>query len=264
MGRFTLAAVCSALALLSSCSSPETAGPDTQRLTAHVEERLPFDDTSFTQGLEVAKDGTIYVGTGQVGESRLYTRTPGGEELRSVDLDPEFFGEGITLHDGTVWQLTWLHGTAIKRDAATLEETGRANYAGEGWGLCSRADEDELIFSDGTAELRRMDPDTFEERERFTVTMDGQPVEGLNELECVGDEVYANVFTTTNILRIDADSGKVTAIIDASGLENNADPDPNNVLNGIASIPGTDEFYLAGKRWPDMYRVTFKPESGAK
>lgn len=264
MGRFTLAAVCSALALLSSCSSPETAGPDTQRLTAHVEERLPFDDTSFTQGLEVSDDGTIYVGTGQEGESRLYTRTPGGDKLQSTDLDPEFFGEGITLHDGTVWQLTWLHGTAIKRDATTLEETGRANYAGEGWGLCSRADEDELFFSDGTAELRRMDPETFEERERFTVTMDGQPVEGLNELECVGDEVYANVFTTTNILRIDADSGKVTAIIDASGLDNNAAPDPNNVLNGIARIPGTEEFYLAGKRWPDMYRVTFKPESGAK
>ena len=109
MGRFTLAAVCSALAMLAGCSSPETAGPDTQRLTAHVEERLPFDDTSFTQGLEVADNGTIYVGTGQVGESRLYTRTPGGEELRSVDLDPEFFGEGITLHDGILWQLCLLY-----------------------------------------------------------------------------------------------------------------------------------------------------------
>lgn len=260
MGRFTVAAVCSLLAFAAGCSSPETAGPETQHLTAHVQERLPFDQASFTQGLEVSEDGTIYVGTGQEGESRLYTRTPAGEKQRSVDLDPQFFGEGITLVDDILWQLTWLDGTAIRRDATTLEETSRASYDGEGWGICKRDEKDELVFSDGSSQLRRMDPDTLEERERFTVTMDGQPVEGLNELECVGDEVYANIFTTTNIMRIDADSGKVTAVIDASGLPNNAQPDPNNVLNGIAHIPGTDEFYLAGKRWPDMYRVTFEPE----
>ncbi|MET3943216.1 glutaminyl-peptide cyclotransferase [Corynebacterium mucifaciens] len=262
MGRFTVAAVCSAIVLLAGCSSPESAGPEIQRLTAHVEQRLPFDSASFTQGLEVAEDGTIYVGTGQEGESRLYTRTPDGEELRSVALDPEFFGEGITRIDDILWQLTWQDGTAIRRDATTLEETGRAYYDGEGWGICARGNE--VIFSDGTAQLRRMDPDTFEERERFTVTLDGQPVTGLNELECVGDEVYANIFTTTNIMRIDARSGKVTAVIDASGLPNNAEPDPNNVLNGIAHIPGTEEFYLTGKRWPDMYRVTFQDEDAAK
>lgn len=262
MGRFTAAAVSSAIALLAGCSSPESAGPDIQRLTAHVEQRLPFDSASFTQGLEVAEDGTIYVGTGQEGESRLYTRTPDGEELRSTALDPEFFGEGITRIDDTLWQLTWQDGTAIRRDATTLEETGRAHYDGEGWGICAHGNE--VIFSDGTAQLRRMDPDTFEERDRFTVTLDGQPVTGLNELECVGDEVYANIFTTTNIMRIDARSGKVTAVIDASGLPNNAEPDPNNVLNGIAHIPGTEEFYLTGKRWPDMYRVTFQDEDAAK
>ena len=262
MGRFTVAAVCSAIALLAGCSSPESAGPEIQRLTAHVEQRLPFDSASFTQGLEVAEDGTIYVGTGQKGKSRLYTRTPDGEELRSVALDPEFFGEGITRIDDILWQLTWQDGTAIRRDATTLEETGRAHYGGEGWGICARGNE--VIFSDGTAQLRRMDPDTFEERDRFTVTLDGQPVTGLNELECVGDEVYANIFTTTNIMRIDARSGKVTAVIDASGLPNNAEPDPNNVLNGIAHIPGTEEFYLTGKRWPDMYRVTFQDEDAAK
>ena len=262
MGRFTVAAICSAIALLAGCSSPESAGPEVQRLTAHVEQRLPFDSASFTQGLEVAEDGTIYVGTGQEGESRLYTRTPDGEELRSAALDPEFFGEGITRIDDILWQLTWQNGTAIRRDAATLEETGRAHYDGEGWGICAR--DNEVIFSDGTEQLRRMDPDTLEERGRFTVTLDGQPVTGLNELECVGDEVYANIFTTTNIMRIDARSGKVTAVIDASGLPNNAEPDPNNVLNGIAHIPGTEEFYLTGKRWPDMYRVTFQDEQAAK
>mgnify|MGYP002652319684 CR=1 FL=1 len=123
-----------------------------------------------------------------------------------------------------------------------------------------RARGNEVIFSDGTAQLRRMDPDTFEERDRFTVTLDGQPVTGLNELECVGDEVYANIFTTTNIMRIDARSGKVTAVIDASGLPNNAEPDPNNVLNGIAHLGGPDgngQFLVTGKYWPAVYRVRF-------
>lgn len=265
MGRFeALSATVCLAALLAGCSPATDAPADSpsdsvEYLTARVEERLPFDASSFTQGLEVAPDGNLYVGTGMEGESRLYVRTPAGEELRSVDLDPLFFGEGITRIDDTVWELTWLNGTAIRRNAATLEETGRASYDGEGWGICARPDADEVIFSDGSAELRRMDPRTLEERGRFTVTMDGRPVSGLNELECVGGDVYANIFTTTDIVRIDAETGRVTALIDASGVPNNAADDPNNVLNGIAHIPGTDEFYLTGKRWPDMYRVTFAP-----
>ncbi|OHO33794.1 glutamine cyclotransferase [Corynebacterium sp. HMSC034E11] len=242
--------------LLAGCA-PESSTPSVEHLRAEVIERLPFDQTSFTQGLEVTADGNLYVGTGQEGESRLYTRTVAGEELASVDLDPQFFGEGITRIDDTLWQLTWLDGTAIRRNAETLEEIGRASYQGEGWGLCSRPEANEVIFSDGTEELRRMDPETLEERERFTVTLDGEPVAGLNELECVGNDVYANVFTTTDIVRIDAETGEVTARIDASALPNNATDDPNHVLNGIAHIPGTDEFFLAGKRWPDMYRVRF-------
>ena len=160
-----------------------------------------------------------------------------------------------------MWQLTWLNNVALRRDAETLKETGRASYEGEGWGICARPEAGEVIFSDGSAQLRRMDPETLEERERFTVTLQGKEVEGLNELECVGDAVYANVFTTTDIVRIDAETGKVTAVIDASGLPNNATADPNHVLNGIAHIPGTEEFYLTGKRWPDLYRVRFEPAS---
>lgn len=224
---------------------------------------MPFDATSFTQGLELAPDGTLYVGTGMEGSSRIYRTTTDGRELASQDLATEYFGEGITLIDDYLWQLTWQNNTAIKRDADTLDEIDRASFDGEGWGLCSRVHADEVIFSDGTAELRRMDPDTLAERERFTVTMDGKEVTGLNELECVGDDIYANIFTTTDIVRIDADTGAVEAIIDASGIPNNATPDPNHVLNGIAYIPdaqaGEGDFYLTGKRWPDMYRVSFVP-----
>lgn len=230
-------------------------------LTVKVDETLPFDDTSFTQGLEVAPDGTLYVATGMEGESRIYRTTTGGKEMASKDLDPTFFGEGITRVGDHLWQLTWQNNTAIKRDAATLEELDRAAFDGEGWGLCYRQDADEVIFSDGSAELRRMDPDTLAERGRFTVRYHGEPITGLNELECVGDDIYANVFTTTDIVRIDAETGHIEARIDASALPNNATPDPNHVLNGIAHIPGSDgEFYLTGKRWPDMYRVTFEPK----
>jgi len=110
-------------------------------------------------------------------------------------------------------------------------------------------------MSDGTAELRRLDPGTFGEQSRFTVTRSGEPVAGLNELECVDGEIYANVFLTTDILRIDAATGDVTAVIDASSLPNRATDDPNHVLNGIAAVPGTDRFLMAGKRWPDLYEV---------
>ncbi|SDL58667.1 Glutamine cyclotransferase [Corynebacterium mycetoides] len=257
-------ALVSLVSLVTACAAPERApqqasasGPRVEQLVAVVQQRVDFDPTSFTQGLEVAPDGSLYVGTGQVGESRIYRSTPTGEVLASGEVDPAFFGEGITRVGDTLWQLTWQDGVAIKRDADTLDEIGRARYGGEGWGLCARPGE--VIFSDGTSQLRRMDPDTLEERERFTVTLEGREVDRLNELECVGEDIYANVFLTSRIMRIDASSGDVTAVIDASGLPNNAAPDPNNVLNGIAHIPGTDEFYLAGKRWPDLYRVRFEP-----
>ncbi|MDY5785315.1 glutaminyl-peptide cyclotransferase [Corynebacterium sp.] len=252
------AATLSSLASCAPAADPvDTVDAAPERLTAVVQQRLDFDPTSFTQGLEVADDGSMYVATGMVGESRLYRRTVAGEELANAPLDPAFFGEGVTRAGDHLWQLTWKDGVAIKRDAETLAELERVTVDGEGWGVCSR--QDEIIFSDGTSKLRRMDPDTLAERERFEVTLDGSPVTGLNELECVGGDVYANVFLTTDIYRIDAATGEVTAVIDASGLPNNATPDPNHVLNGIAHIPGTDEFYLSGKRWPDLYRVTFEP-----
>lgn len=250
----------------SSSSAPAAQSPAAEapaegvdRYSVEVLDTHPYDPTAFTQGLEVEPDGTLLVGTGMRGESRIYRTTLDGEQSHSHDLDDEFFGEGLTRHGDTVWQLTWQEGVAFERDAETLEEVGRANYEGEGWGLCSR--QDELIMSDGTEELRRIDPDTFAERERFQVTLGGEAVDGINELECVGDDVYANVFMTTDILRIDAESGEVTAVIDASGVPDLGDADdPNSVLNGIAHIPDTDRFYLGGKLWTGLHEVRFVPE----
>lgn len=230
---------------------------DVERLGVEIVDVHPFDETSFTQGLEVDEDGALLVGTGQRGESRIYRSMLGGGELATADLAPEFFGEGITRTGDRIWQLTWQSGVAFQRDADTLEEIGRVDYPGEGWGLCAR--QDELIMSDGTDQLRRLDPETFAERDRFRVTLGGEPVQGINELECVGEEVYANVFLSTDILRIDAATGAVTGIVDAATLPNNAAPDPDHVLNGIAHVPGTGRFLLSGKRWPDLYEVELVP-----
>ena len=245
----------------SSCIPGVEGTPEVERLVPEIVATHPFDDTSFTQGLEVEEAGTLLVGTGWEGESRLYRATLEGEELASVDLDPTWFGEGVTRHDDHIWQLTWQENIAVKRDAATLAEIDRASYPGEGWGICSTGTE--LIMSDGSAQLRRLDPDTFAELGRFDVTLEGTAQNGLNELECVGDDVYANVFLSTDIVRIDARSGDtagtVTAVIDGAGLPNNARPDPNHVLNGIAHVPDTDRFLVTGKRWPDLYEVEFVP-----
>lgn len=257
---------------VSACTSttPDEGTVDTaggvgkvEKLVPRIVATHPFDSTSFTQGLEMEEGGTVLVGTGHLGESRVYRRTLDGRELASADLNPRWFGEGITRHGDHVWQLTWQDGVAVLRDAETLAAVSTVRYPGQGWGLCSTGEE--LIMSDGTAQLRRLDPETFEEKSRFTVTLEGEPQQGLNELECVDGDVYANVFLSTDILRIDARTeateateateGTVTAVIDASGLPNNAVPDPDHVLNGIAHVPGTDRFLLSGKRWPDLFEV---------
>ncbi|PFG27021.1 glutaminyl-peptide cyclotransferase [Corynebacterium renale] len=257
-----------ATALLSSCSSPiDAPSGDTppQRLKAEIVATYPFDATSFTQGLEFAGDGTLLVGTGQKGESRLYRRTLEGKELQSTNLPEAYFGEGITVVGDSIWQLTWQDGVALRFDAQTLEPVETVSFNGEGWGICA-TDDGHVLTSNGSAELKVADPHTLVPSSTVTVTREGVPVSGLNELECVpadrgpgGATVLANIFTTDEIVAIDATTGKVTATIDASGLPNNAEPDINNVLNGIAAIPGTDRYLLAGKRWPDLYEVKFVP-----
>lgn len=247
-----------------AASSPAPAAEDTgpQHLRVEVLERTSFNPRYFTQGLEVAPDGSLLVGTGKYGESGVYRVDPRAADqapAQQVELGAEYFGEGITRSGTTLWQLTWKNGTARSYDADSLRPTGQAALAGEGWGLCSLGGgtDDPLVLSDGTNQLRIIDPHTFAEQRRVNVTRNSQPVAELNELECVDGVVYANVWMSTDILRIDPASGQVTGVIDAAPATNNAANDVDNVLNGIAHIPGTDEFYLTGKHWPDLYRVRF-------
>ncbi len=263
------------LAPLSSCSSsPE--GDDTapnthaisqdasasatkaERLGLTVLDTVPHLPHTFTQGMEVDPDGNLLIGTGLYGQSKLLRVRPGSlNPLEEIALNNSHFGEGITQTDAGIWQLTWKSGTAILRDSTTFAELNHADYDGEGWGLCNAGSE--LIMSDGSAELRHFHPETFEERgPRTTVTLDGSPVDNLNELECVDGHVYANVWMSEEILRIDPESGEVTAVIDTTNLNHRPYDDPNAVLNGIAHIPGTDEFWITGKLWDDLYRVRFE------
>jgi glutaminyl-peptide cyclotransferase len=262
--RALLAVICGAL-VLAACAPPPAQQPPEPatptRLEADVLETRPHDPEAFTQGLEL-DEGVLYEGTGLEGESTMRATDPKtGKVARQTDLPSDMFGEGITVAGTTIWQLTWKNGVAIKRDRATFRELGRVRYTGEGWGICH--DGDRLIMSDGSDRLTFRDPETFETTGTTSVRdARGKPVEQLNELECAGGAVYANVWKTDRIVRIDPGTGKVTATIDLTGLlpaEDRADAD---VLNGIAAIPGTDQFLVTGKLWPAMFRVRFVTAGG--
>lgn len=258
-----LLAVVSALAATSmSACSPEISegesSPGVERLEVSVQSSAAMLPDAFTQGLEVDEQGNLLIGTGQYGDSKIVRYNPvDATVLQETRLPAEFFGEGITRHGNNIWQLTWKNGQALKYDAETLAQTEQVSYNGQGWGLCAGADE--LIMSDGSAQLRHLDPETFAERgPRTNVTLEGSPVGDINELECVDGLVYANIWKSEEIMRIDPASGEVTAVIDASGLESSGADSRENVLNGIAHIPNSDEFWITGKRWADLYRVTFE------
>ncbi|MFF9808907.1 glutaminyl-peptide cyclotransferase [Streptomyces coeruleorubidus] len=231
------------------------AGP-VEQLGVRVLDVLPHDPKAYTQGLEMA-GRTLYEGTGRAGESSIRRGPPGRRPTVRVDLPAPLFGEGITVLGPTLWQLTWRDHIAIERDAATLAELRRLPYPAEGWGVCHQPGRGRLVTSDGSARLTFRNPRTLAATGELLVTLRGRPVPKLNELECVGDRVYANVWPSDRIVRVDTGTGAVTAQIDASGLLPPEEQQPAEVLNGIAAIPGTDEFLLTGKWWPKMFRVAF-------
>lgn len=242
-------------AVLGGCAAApvsDAAPPAPEKLKVRVLSALPHDPAAFTQGLEFSGE-TLYEGTGLVGKSSLRAGPAGAAPTVRQEL-PGLFGEGITVLGPTVWQITWQDGVAIERDAKTLAERRRVTYTGEGWGLCHQ--NGRLVMSDGSSKLTFRDPVSFAPTGGVDVGRDQ-----LNELECVGDSVYANVWQTDRILRIDAASGRVTGEIDASGLLTAEERGSADVLNGIAAVPGTDEFVITGKLWPRMFRVKFVPNT---
>ncbi|RAV18289.1 glutaminyl-peptide cyclotransferase [Mycolicibacterium sp. GF69] len=221
-----------------------------------VLEELPHDETAWTQGLELAGP-ILYEGTGIAGRSQVRELDPvTGAVKRAAPVPNDYYGEGITVVDDRIWELTWRNGVAVEWDRATLTPLREAPVDGEGWGLCR--DGDRLVRSDGTDRLRFHDPATFAETGSVAVTRDGQPLHNLNELECVDGQVWANVWQTELIVRIDPATGQVNTVVDAGGLWPGQDGSRAKVLNGIAHLGG-DEYLLTGKFWPSMYRVRLDP-----
>lgn len=214
----------------------------------------PHDARAFTQGLFFS-EGRLFESTGQHGESAVReVDLATGKVKREVRLPAEYFGEGSTGWGKTIVSLTWQHGKGFRWDRDSFRKLGEFAYTGEGWGLTQ--DGESLILSDGSSELRFLDPETMAERKRVTVTWRGQPVRQINELEYVRGEVLANIWHSDLIVRIDPASGAIKGVIDLRAVIASVEVgDAESVLNGIAYDAKTGKLYVTGKRWPKLFEI---------
>ncbi|BCX05216.1 MAG: glutaminyl-peptide cyclotransferase [Candidatus Roseilinea sp.] len=226
--------------------------------TYTVVNAYPHDPGAFTQGLVYA-GGVLYESTGLYGRSSLRrVALETGEVLQQRDLPAEYFGEGLALFDGQLIQLTWQNNTGFVYDAESFELQQTWAYPTEGWGLTH--DGAHLIMSDGSATLRFLDPTTFKVQREVQVTDGGQLVVRLNELEYVNGEVFANIWQTDWVARIDPQTGRVLGWIDLSGLLTPEERQGVDVLNGIAYDAQNDRLFVTGKLWPKLFEITLAPK----
>jgi glutamine cyclotransferase len=213
----------------------------------------PHDPAAFTQGLQFLR-GALYEGTGLNGRSSIRrVELETGKVLQKHDVPMQYFGEGITLFKSDLIELTWQSHVAFVYDPTSFEPKKQFSYPGEGWGLTH--DGASLIMSDGSDELRYLDPATFAEKRRLKVTAAGAPLRNLNELEYVKGEILANVWQTDYVARISPSTGKVSAYIDLRGLLTPAERATTDVLNGIAYDDGRDRLFVTGKLWPKLFEI---------
>lgn len=238
--------------------TPLRAGASAPVAGYRVLRAYPHDREAYTQGLEFA-DGRLFESTGLHGRSSIReVDLPSGRVVRRRSVSQEHFGEGITIWKANLIELTWRSQVALVYDRASFEPRGSFAYTGEGWGLTH--DATSLIMSDGTATLRFLDPVTFKERRRVTVTDGGQPVAALNELEYVKGQVFANIWTTDRIARIDPVTGRVLGWVDLAGLMPPSERlNGDAVLNGIAHDVRGDHLYVTGKLWPRLFEIAVVP-----
>ncbi len=238
-------------------ASPERSQRPAQaeQLRVEVVRAYPHDRAAFTQGL-VLYEGSLYESTGQVGQSSLrQVELTTGRVIRKIDVPPPYFAEGLALVGDRLIQLTWQHGKAFTYDRRTFAKQSEFDYKGEGWGLCY--DGTSIVMSDGSAILTIRKPSDFATVKTMRVTLNGQPQSQLNELECVDGSVYANVWQTETIVRIDPTSGRVTQQINAANLLSPLERQGVDVLNGITYDPSDKTFLITGKNWPKLFRVRF-------
>jgi glutamine cyclotransferase len=231
-----------------SDSLPVVADPTPNGSWAHNPE-------DFTQGLVFA-DGALFESTGRNGESKVRRlNASSGEVELTQELPPQHFGEGLASFEGSLYQLTWRSGVCLIYDRATLKPQRELFYTSEGWGLTVSPQEKLLVFSDGSAELRFLDPDNLIVKRRLTVTDGaGQAVFNLNELEWVRGEIWANIWLTDRIARIDPATGKVLGWLLFTKLMAEHHQETEDVLNGIAYDATSDTLWVTGKLWPRVYR----------
>lgn len=223
-------------------------------LQYQIVSKRPHDPGCYTQGLEFHGKRLFETG-GQYGDSTVREVNPAnGEIIRSRPFPSSVFAEGLTLLDGKLHMLTWRENTAYVLDPDSFQLITRHSYEGEGWGLAN--DGSQLIMSDGSDTLRFINPADFSTTRTLKVTDNGKPVDRLNELEYADGQIFANIYLTEKIARIDPTSGNVTAWLDLSALRSRLDkPNRAEVLNGIARDPATGHFLITGKYWPQSFEI---------
>lgn len=255
-----------AIALLTACqaapsqptsSTAATLGQQPQRYSYRVVNTYPHDPRAFTQGL-FWLDGHLYESTGQEGESNLRrVNLEDGRVLQQANMPANVFGEGSTPWGDQILSITWQNGIGYRWNRQTFQQVGTWRYQGEGWGLANNGRE--IIMSDGSDTLKFLNPDTLQEVRRVRVTVNGRPLPQLNELEFIKGEVWANVWGTAELVRIDPGSGNVTGVVDLRGLVQENRGGNADVLNGIAYDAERDRIFVTGKYWPRLYEITLVP-----
>ncbi|NNC61360.1 MAG: glutaminyl-peptide cyclotransferase [Eudoraea sp.] len=236
--------------------------PTTPQLyTYTIVNEFPHDITSFTQGLEFYRD-TLYESTGSGGGAKSYVRKINyktGEVLQQVNLEPQYFGEGITLFNDRLYQLTWQHNVGFIYDASSLERLDKFQYgkSREGWGLCN--DGTHLYKSDGTERIWLLNPETLTEEEYIQIVTNKSIFNKANELEYVNGKIYANVWQKESMMIIDATSGAIEGVVNLGGLREKVAQHPKlDVLNGIAYHPERKTFFITGKNWDTLFEITLQ------
>ena len=219
-----------------------------------VKNIYPHSTNSYTQGLQYV-DGVMWEGTGEYGHSEINTYALGDEKPQTkLKLPRNEFGEGITLLGDKLSQLTWESNVCHVYDVATGKKLRDFRYAGEGWGLTS--DGEKLYMSNGTANIYKLNPETFSREGTITVTLRGEPIRFINELEWIDGKIWANVYTTDRVLIIDPKTGVAEGMIDFTGLLQSEDiKGDTDVLNGIAYDAATKRIFVTGKRWNKLFEV---------
>jgi glutamine cyclotransferase len=231
-------------------------------LSAEVLKSYPHDPQAFTQGLEYF-DRYLYESTGRSGQSSLrQTELVSGAIVKRIALPPQYFGEGLTIFHDKIYQLTWLSKVGFIYDVRTFRKIGEFHYETEGWGLAH--DDVSFILSDGTNKLQFIDPASFKVSRTLEVYAGNQAVTNLNELEYINGEIYANVWHSPRIARIDPRSGQVVAWIDLTAVVEKEKHEPEDVLNGIAYDAKRRRLFVTGKNWAEIFEIKVQSKPGER